>query len=555
MQKEHQSYPYLTIIKGMRRVLFCIIGILLPVNSVTILAQGYQPLWLPTGDSEFEVGTQLRPWTIADEGMETIFENFSMAGVNSVYFLAVMHQESRPFQSNKFPHNPVRSVFQAEDSRIAFHPDWKRYGEIKPVESDHEWIRKTDWLKFTIDACRKRGMSVGAEVSHYPVPKEMLKAHPEWLQKDINGEVKIMNQFCPNNPAVREYLIALFSDLAGNYDLDYIQTCQYVFSPNDIDNGGGCFCAHCIQEAEQHGVDMNTIRVALKKDKHSQPERSLWEDNRIRVATKLFQDLATAIHIENPDCHLRLNDVYSHRKKDPGKRGIDVEAIGPYLGSLVNQDHTEQYGKPVQYFEYRKEWLETNRKALGYDKPLICGIATRLKATPGLIREGIEIAVQHPAKINGIALKHYDGASYSLLRAVRQGMIEAGVQGLQPVMGLEAEEMNLDGYKVFQEELADDWGIETLYRGEASAVFDHPSGVYTIRISYYDEDVGKSKIKLFVEGKKVLSFTMDEDTDCWRWRKFEGIEIKEGDEILLYGKTHKGEKAIVDFIEFTPEII
>ena len=43
----------------------------------------------------------------------------------------------------------------------------------------------------------------------------------------------------PNNPDVREYLLALFGDLAANYDIDYLQTCQYLFTPLDLDQGGG----------------------------------------------------------------------------------------------------------------------------------------------------------------------------------------------------------------------------------------------------------------------------------------------------------------------------
>jgi hypothetical protein len=175
-----------------------------------------------------------------------------------------------------------------------------------------------------------------------------------------------------------------------------------------------------------------------------------------------------------------------------------------------------------------------------------------MNATPERIHEGIETALHNAAKIDGIAIKHYDGASYSLLRAVKQGMIEAGVQGLSPILGFEAEEMELDGYVVLEEELAEDWGIQTLERGNARAVFDYPSGLYDIRISYFDEEQGKSNVKLHVGGKKVLSFKMDENTDCWRWRKFESIEIDKGDEILLLGENHEGEKAIVEFIEFIP---
>lgn len=31
---------------------------------------------------------------------------------------------------------------------------------------------------------------------------------------------------CPNNPDVREYLLALYGDLVKNYDVDFVQTCM-----------------------------------------------------------------------------------------------------------------------------------------------------------------------------------------------------------------------------------------------------------------------------------------------------------------------------------------
>lgn len=49
---------------------------------------------------------------------------------------------------------------------------------------------------------------------------------------------------------------ALFGDIAANYDVDYIQTCQYLFNDKDIDEGGTCFCRHCIAEAKRTGFDL-----------------------------------------------------------------------------------------------------------------------------------------------------------------------------------------------------------------------------------------------------------------------------------------------------------
>jgi hypothetical protein len=48
----------------------------------------------------FEVTGSIYPWEVHDEGIDLILDNMtSIAGINSVYMLAVMHQERRPFNS------------------------------------------------------------------------------------------------------------------------------------------------------------------------------------------------------------------------------------------------------------------------------------------------------------------------------------------------------------------------------------------------------------------------------------------------------------------------
>jgi hypothetical protein len=52
----------------------------------------------------FEVTGSIYPWEVHDEGIDLILDNMtSIAGVNSVYLIAVMHQEHRPFNSDKLP--------------------------------------------------------------------------------------------------------------------------------------------------------------------------------------------------------------------------------------------------------------------------------------------------------------------------------------------------------------------------------------------------------------------------------------------------------------------
>jgi hypothetical protein len=371
--------------------------------------------------------------------------------------------------------------------------------------------------------------------------------------KKIDGESWSGARFCANNPDAREYLIALFGDLAANYDLDYIQTCQYFFNDKDIDEGGTCFCKHCIAEARKTGFDLEAAIPILKKNKNAQPQRDKWLALRRNSTTKLYRLIYEKIKDENPKCHLRLNDVFVWGGGDAIDYGMDIKALAPYLGSLVNQDHQEQRGRKNETFGMRKRWLATNREFIGPGMHFVSGIAPRMAASPELVKAGIRVALESPARVNGLALKHYDGASFSLLRAFKQGMIEAGVQGLTPTIGKEVEQMKLDNYAPFKEELVEEWGVQTNGTGKATYTFDKPSGIYDIRITYFDEEDGHSKVTLHIAGKERATFTMDEDVDCWRWRLFESIKVNKGDEITLVGRADRNEHAKLDFIEFIPK--
>ena len=78
------------------------------------------------------------------------------------------------------------------------------------------------------------------------------------------------------------------------------------------------------------------------------------------------------------------------------------------------------------------------------------------------------------------------------------------------------------------------------------------SGTYDIRITYFDEEEGQSKVQLFVGDKEVINFSLDEDVDCWRWRRFENIQVNKGDEIKLVAEADQKERVRLDFVEFIP---
>jgi hypothetical protein len=55
---------------------------------------------------------------------------------------------------------------------------------------------------------------------------------------------------------------------------------------------------------------------------------------------------------------------------------------------------------------------------------------------------------------------------------------------------------------------------------------------------------------LFVADEEKASFYLDEDSDCWRWRLFNNIQVNKGDEIKILAESDKGEKVRLDYIEF-----
>jgi len=508
-------------------------------------------IWKPGSTSAFEVGTQVRAWEIRDEGMGYILDNIqSMCAVNSLYMVVVMHQEHRPYMAPEFPHDPVRDIWDAEDSRVTFFPDMSRYGEIKPLLSDTAWIRETDWLKLMIDSCRSRGLAVGAEVSHFPIPKGLIKENKSWQQKTIDGKYD-PKHFCPNNPIAREYVINLFGDLAANYDLDYIQTCQILFTHNNIDRGGVCFCDNCIEMAPHFGFDLKSAIPILKANKNSQEQFDLFRQKSTTEFYRLISEEIKRVK-KNPHCHLRYNDTqpFTYRN-DIIEHGLDLGDVSKYLGSVVNQDHEEQKGEKGDNFKFRQVWLERNRNYIGSEMPLICGIAPRITATPEIVKKGIMVALNSPANVNGLVLKHYDGASFGLMRAFKQGMIEAGVMGIFPTIGMEVEDMNLDNYTRIND-FVEEWGVKTEGKGTASYDFDNASANYDVRITYYDGNAGQSQVTLFIAGVERAKFKMDEDTGCWRYREFKNIHVNKGDKIMLVGTADKEEGAILDFIEFIP---
>jgi hypothetical protein len=366
----------------------------------------------------FEIASSLYAWDLHDEGIQKILDNLqSMAGVNSVYLVALMHYEKRPLTSPVFPHNPVRKMWQAEDSCIYWHPDLKLYGRIKPQLSSFDWLNQTDWVDVLVNAARKRGLKTGAEISHTVISLEEGQAQlSDCVQRDIHGVPrKVAGRgypICPNSPDAQKYVLALFSDLTRNHDVDFVQTCLVPFMPGNPDTGG-CFCDNCMKAAKTHGTDLEKIKAVLLANPQASAEAEQWQSFREASLIRFYKIMHDGVHSIRPRIEFRFNDAYY----EPKRYGMDLAGLSKVWDSIRNSDYSGQKGNPAE-MNHKREWLTAERQAIGPDYPLIAGVAVRPKTTPALIHEAIDIALD--VNVVGLSLGHYDGAEFPMLRAVRE---------------------------------------------------------------------------------------------------------------------------------------
>lgn len=422
-----------------------------------------------------ELITGIYPWDIHDEGIDTILDNLQEhAGNNAAYMLALMHHEKRPLHANYYPHNPVRKRYLAEDSRCYFtiHPEEYKSSRIKPLPSERDYLKDVDWLEVFIQGLRKRGMKTGAEISHTPL--DGLRGRTEFadcIQRDVYGRPpehgrSTYQQLCWNSEAAREYVCSIARDLVRHYDLDIIQTCSFLYNPGKSNlhkflgvTLGGCFCENCRKEAVKQGIDFEGMKRAVKKwadilsmgdigDVESdqevlervenkllldqgnssatmlmleEPMLFQWLNFRCNTVTRYIKQLSDTIHSIRKDIDFRFNTCWPEQEFV----GLNLSAVAPYVDSIRMQDYSEQYGDPA-LVERKSLWLANVRRQVGEDKPIIGGIAPRAKATPELIKQGVKIVALGGA--DGLSYGFYDGASITNLRAIREGMEEAGVQ-------------------------------------------------------------------------------------------------------------------------------
>jgi hypothetical protein len=163
----------------------------------------------------------------------------------------------------------------------------------------------------------------------------------------------------------------------------------------------------------------NTTATALLLE---QPALHRWLLFRRDSLTHFFAEIHDRIHGIRPTIDLRLNAYIAANQE---LNGLDLRALKPHLDSIRSSDYSEQSGDPAR-LEGKRRWLLAVRRAVGEDMPFLSAIGVRPRATPELIRQGVVVSCQ--CGVDGLTIGHYDGASFSNLRAIKEGLALADVE-------------------------------------------------------------------------------------------------------------------------------
>jgi hypothetical protein len=308
-------------------------------------------------------------------------------------------------------------------------------------------------------------MKAGVELSHTWVDKARLQSQfSDCLQQDIYGH-SFRTPLCVNHPDVRAYARALYTELAERYELDFVQTCflgftgapSYRLKISEVERliqlpRGACFCEHCRQAAGAQGLDWDAIvdRLRWIADGHDRynhkqafelsllrhstttaaqlfvemPEFYAWFRFRADSYTRFWREIHGAAHAARPGIDVRFNDCWVY----PEMLGFDLRAMAPYFDSIRAADYLEQDGDP-SLMEVKRGFYHSIRRAVGLEKHFVTALSQRVRATPELIVETIRMSAQCGA--DGTTIAHPDTAPPELMRAVREGFEQVGIE-VQP---------------------------------------------------------------------------------------------------------------------------
>lgn len=326
------------------------------------------------------------PWDLLDEGVESAAERLSAIGIDEIN-LATNYHSVQPF----LPHNPERRTFFAHASSY-FQPNESHYGRLLPVPNEE--MGEDDWLATIADRLAATEISlnswtIGCHNSRLGMKK------PELTLESPYGD-SLAFGLCPSQPAVREYLTGLVSDLSNRASFSRIELETFDFfygtgfgwhhDKYHVKLGtlgqflfGLCFCDECRNHATQCGVDVDQARASAKAGIDAIIHRELppdasaagwfqthsaladYVDARTETLTEVYADLRSAAGNSKLGRYAGFFEV-----EDAWMHGADLEALSTQL----------DYHTVIAYESTREDVVQRVRAAdrLTPDVPIHAGV-------------------------------------------------------------------------------------------------------------------------------------------------------------------------------------
>jgi hypothetical protein len=218
----------------------------------------------------------VHPWDVADEGISSVLDYFSDAGINEMNLATSYH-------SGRFilPHNPARRVYWAEEGVVYFSPSTEYRGTPLRPRRCAECSSSDYSMKLLDEVCSKAAeRSIG--VNSWTVclhNSTLVSAHRNCALIDAFGTYD-RNMLCPSHDETRNYLFSLVDDTA-RYSVRSIKL-ESAFFPQRMEHGDHhevfgvnldevasfmltvCFCNSCAKRARDFGLDLNKCRNQVR---------------------------------------------------------------------------------------------------------------------------------------------------------------------------------------------------------------------------------------------------------------------------------------------------
>lgn len=247
-------------------------------------------------------------WDIAEEGASNFVSKLQEIGINSIT-LATSYHAGKFFR----PKSKINKIYFPEDGTIYFKHNSSKYGEIKPIPNSNfgsgeilSELTKTKSLVIQAWMVLFHNSQLGSKYQEYAVRNAF--------------EDPYIYALCPAAPQVREYALALMSDIADNYAIQGISVESIGYPPFEhgyhhemsfvkpnvwlSQNLGLCFCRYCIKGAEAFDIDAHELKIRVAKRIHNYLEDEI----------DYTPDMASAFWLADVEGDIDLKRFVEYRK-------------------------------------------------------------------------------------------------------------------------------------------------------------------------------------------------------------------------------------------------